>query len=174
VLEVESKYRSAGNERLEDKLKELGASKLSSEEMEDSYFRHSSRDFGKTDEALRLRRSGDSAELTYKGPRMESKEIKAREEVTLKVLDPLAAQRIIERLGFEEMMVVRKRRVSYLYDKVRIALDHVEGLGEFVELELVTEDPERAKSLLEEVRSALALKNLERRTYVEMLLEKAE
>lgn len=174
MLEVESKYRSTGNDRLEDKLKELGAKKLSAEEMEDSYFRHPSRDFGETDEALRLRRVGDSAELTYKGPRMESKDVKAREEVTLKVSDPLAAQRIIERLGFEEMMVVRKRRVNYLYDKVQIALDHVEGLGEFVELELVTEDPERAMVVLEEVRACLALKDLERMTYLEMLLEKDE
>ena len=172
VIEVESKYRSPGNEKVEGALARLGARKIETTEMEDVYFSHPSRDFGKSDEALRLRKTEDGGELTYKGPRMNTESTKAREEITVKVDNPLAAQRIVERLGFKEFCLIRKRRSSYLLDKLRVDVDDVEDLGEFVELEVLTESPERAVSLLETARKELELQRQESRTYLEMLLEK--
>ncbi len=171
-MEVESKYWSPGNEKVEKTLVSLGAKKISSGTMEDVYFVHPGRDFGKTDEALRLRKKDDGAEITYKGPRMNLSATKAREEITLKTDNPLAAQRIIERLGFKEGYVVRKARDTYIYDKLRIELDNVEGLGEFVELEILTESPDRAASLLELARKELALDRPEPKTYLELLIDK--
>lgn len=170
-MEVESKYRSPGNEKVEKSLGRLGAEFVSEEETEDVYFRHPGRDFGKTDEALRLRKRADVSELTYKGPRMRLEHTKAREEVTLRTGDALAAQRIVERLGFTEFMTVRKRRRNFRYDKVRVAVDLVDGLGEYVELELITEEPKRAEALIEEMRAELSLTDLEPRTYLEMILD---
>lgn len=172
MIEVESKYRSPGNEKVEKALGKLGAELVSEEETEDLYFQHPARDFGETDEALRLRKTSDASELTYKGPRMKLEHTKAREEVTLRTDDPLAAQRIVERLGFKEFMSVRKRRKNYRYDKVRIAVDDVEGLGEYVELELITEEPIRAEALIEQMRDELSLTNLEPRTYLELILQR--
>lgn len=172
MIEVESKFKSPGNEKVEKSLAHLGAKKIGSVEMEDVYFAHPSKDFGKSDEALRLRKIDGSAELTYKGPRMNSESTKAREEVTLKTDNPLTAQRIIERLGFKEFCIVRKRRSSYLLDKLRVDVDDVEGLGEFVELEVLTESPERAEQLVELARKELALDKLEKKTYLELLVDK--
>jgi len=172
VLEVESKYRSPGNEKIEKALLRLGAKKISTQSMEDVYFAHPSRDFGKTDEALRLRKHDAGSELTYKGPRMKTDNSKAREEVTLKTDNPLTAQRIVERLGFKEFLIVKKTRSSYVLDKLRVDVDNVDGLGEYVELEVLTESPERAASLLELARKELDLEKLEPRTYLEMIVEK--
>ncbi len=171
-MEVESKYWSPGNEKVKKALAKLGAKEISSGPMEDLYFSHPSRDFGKTDEALRLRKTKDSAELTYKGPRIQAEGSKAREELTLKTDNPLAIQRIIERLGFKEAHVVRKKRTSYLLDKLRVDVDIVDELGEFVELEVLTESPDRTKLLLETARSELGLERLEPKTYLELLIEK--
>jgi len=172
MLEVETKFISPGNERVEASLKGLGASLLSDEENEDVYFRHPGRDFGKTDEALRLRKKTAGAELTYKGPRMNVENAKAREEITLSIVDALSAQRIVERLGFVEFMTITKRRRTYAYEKILVAVDDVDGLGEFVELELITEEPIRASALIEELRGALGLKIVESRTYLELLMDK--
>jgi len=172
VIEAESKYHSPGNDKVEKILTRLGAKKISEGAMEDVYFAHPSRDFGKTDEALRLRKEQEHAELTYKGPRMRAQSTKAREEVTLKIDNPLAAQRIVERLGFAESYIVKKGRTSYLLDKLRIDVDDVDGLGEFVELEVLTESPERSALLLETVRKELGLDRLESKTYLELLIEK--
>ena len=166
------KYRSPGNDKMEKALVKLGAKQVSIGPMEDIYFAHPSRDFGKTDEALRLRKREDGAELTYKGPRMHADGAKAREEITLKTDNPLTMQRIVERLGFKESYVLRKTRTSYLLDKLRVDIDDVEGLGEFVELEVLTESPERSTQLLEFARAELGLEKLEPRTYLEMIIEK--
>ncbi len=172
MIEVESKYRSPGNERMDKALAKLGAKRISSGSIEDVYFAHPSRDFGKTDEALRLRKREDGAELTYKGPRIHTDGAKAREEITLKTDNPLTMQRIVERLGFKESNVLKKTRTSYMLDKLRVDLDDVEGLGEFVELEVLTESPERSKQLLELARAELGLERLEPKTYLEMIIEK--
>jgi adenylate cyclase class 2 len=174
VIEVESKYRSPGNDKVEKNLVRLGAKKISEGTVEDVYFAHPMKDFGKTDEALRLRKREDAAELTYKGPRMKTENVKAREEINVKIDNPLAAQRIVERLGFKEVCGVKKRRVSYIYDKMRVDVDDVEGLGEFVELEILTESPERTTQLFETATKELSLEKLEPRTYLEMILEKRE
>ncbi|OGS42578.1 MAG: hypothetical protein A3K67_02310 [Euryarchaeota archaeon RBG_16_62_10] len=172
MIEVESKFWSPGNERVEKALVALGAKRLSQCDMEDVYFSHPARDFGKTDEALRLRKMEGLSELTYKGPRMKVQDVKAREEITLKSPDPVDVQRIVERLGFKELHVVRKKRTSYLLDKLKVEVDEVEGLGEFVELEALTESPERAAQLMELARKELGLDRPEQKTYLEMLLER--
>lgn len=172
MIEVEAKYRSPGNEKVEKALARVGARKVSEGPMEDVYFAHPSRDFGKTDEALRLRKVGGDSELTYKGPRMTSVSAKAREEITLRTRDALEAQRIVERLGFKEHLVIRKNRTSYVLDKLRVDVDDVEGLGEYIELEVLTESPERSRELMETARSELGLEQLEPRTYLEIMLDK--
>jgi len=171
VIEVESKYRSPGNDKVEKALVRLGAKKIAEEAMEDVYFSHPSRDFGKTDEALRLRKRADGVELSYKGPRMKMERVKAREEINLKIDDALMAQRIIERLGFTEVCTVKKNRRSYDLDKIRVDVDEVDGLGEFVELEILTESPERSEELFELATKELALEKLEPKTYLELILE---
>jgi adenylate cyclase class 2 len=172
VIEVESKFWSPGNDKVEKALLRLGAKKVSEGAMEDVYFAHPNKDFGKTDEALRLRKRDGTAELTYKGPRMRMEHTKAREEITVAVGDPLAAQRIVERLGFQERHVVSKRRTTYVLDKLRVEVDEVEGLGQFIELELITEEPQRAEVLISMAQEQLGLERGEPRTYLEMLIEK--
>ena len=172
MLEVEFKFKSPGNEKIDKVLVHLGARKLASIEMEDIYFSHPSKDYGRSDEALRLRKMEGASELTYKGPRMHAESAKAREEITLKTDNPLTAQRIVERLGFKEFCSVHKKRSSYLLDKLRVDVDDVEGLGEYVELEVLTESPERAEQLVELAKKELGLEKLEKRTYIELLIEK--
>jgi len=173
-MEVESKYWSPGNPAVIAALNKLGAKKLSDLLMEDVYFAHPSKDFGMTDEALRLRKKDDGAELTYKGPRMKAVSAKAREEITVKVEDPLNTQRILERLGFREAHTVTKKRTAYQLDKLRVEVDVVDGLGEFVELEVMTESPERAAALLETARAELGLTKIEQKTYLELLIERKD
>jgi len=173
VLEVELKFWSPGNEKVEKALAKLGAKKLSEETVEDTYFSHPSRDFGSTDEALRLRKRDGGSEIEYKGPRFKAADAKAREEISVRVENALEAQRIVERLGFKEFCAVRKRRASYLYDRMRVDVDEVEGLGEFVELEAVTESPERTAALFKLLREELGLEKQEPRTYLELILDKS-
>jgi adenylate cyclase class 2 len=165
--EVEVKAR-ADLEKVRERLAELGAVFVGVEEQEDVYFEHPCRSLLAGDEALRLRVAGGRAELTYKGPR-GSGSAKSRVEVTVPVGDAAAARALLEQLGFREAVRVRKRRELYRLGGVEVALDTVEGLGTFVELESKGAPGERLIELLELLGAGEPL----RETYAELVAKAA-
>lgn len=62
---------------------------------------------------------------------------------------------------------VRKLRTLYMCGRTRIHLDCVEGLGEFVELEVVLEDGETPQAGLEEAWSLMARLGIKRDSLIE-------
>jgi adenylate cyclase class 2 len=146
---------------------------------EDTYYQHPCRDFSKTDEALRIRiRRFDGhfeAFLTYKGPKIDSLS-KTRKEIEVQILDPDKHAQILEDLGFAEVLTVSKVREKYYVEKgITIALDEVDGLGKFIEIEAMTEKSEEVPQLVEKLRALLldlGVESFERRSYLELLLEK--
>ena len=71
------------------------------------------------------------------------------------VPDPDAMRTLLER-AHGQIGRVRKRRVLYLVGRTRIHLDVVEGLGEFMELEVVLRDGESAADGVVEARRIMA------------------
>lgn len=171
MLEIEIKAKISGREELRKKLLALGAKREGSETQEDIYFAHPERDFAKTDEALRLRRSGGEFFLTYKGPKIDNV-TKTREEHEVKILSPESAKEILLRLGFREALKLKKRREHYSLGEYSIALDSVEGLGEFVEVEKRANSysPDELIEFLKKL--GIGKESVERKSYLELLLEK--
>ncbi len=147
------------------------------EYQEDKYFAHPCRDFSETDEALRIRRRKFDGHfevfLTYKGPKIDPTS-KTRQEVEVQIEDPEGHERILTSLGFRPVFTVSKVREKYYYDRgIIIALDEVENLGKFVEMEKLVEDGEEVESTVEELREvlkSLGVERFERRSYLELLL----
>ena len=134
---------------------------------DDVYFSSPVRDFKETDEALRVRYSGDKAILTYKGPKLD-KISKSREEYEAYVSGEI--EQILQKLGYKKLLNVRKKRKVYLYKDFTISLDEVEELGEFLEVELKSENLQDVKRI-ENIFEDLFLES-ERRSYLELLLLK--
>ena len=69
--------------------------------------------------------------------------------------------------------VVKKERWLYLYDVVRIHIDNVEGLGEFIEFEVVTSDRAKAVSLMRLLRQFFQVRDEEifKGSYSDMVFE---
>lgn len=176
-LEVEQKFRAADADSVRREALRMGGEALGVVEQSDEYFAHPARDFAQTDEALRVRRVGDEALVTYKGPRLDA-HTKTRRELEL----PLGAAaeefpRLLEALGFTSVATVRKRRerlrVACEGRTLELALDEVEGLGAFVELETLAEESELADAqhAVSSLADRLGLTQSERRSYLELLLE---
>ncbi|MGQ0536249.1 MAG: class IV adenylate cyclase [Methanobacteriota archaeon] len=142
MYEVEVKFRlpDASKRGLEARLAALGAVATGTVDQEDVYFRHPARDFAKTDEALRLRREGGRADLTYKGPKID-RATKTRVEHVTPVGSAGEAEAILSALGFTKVAPrVRKTRASFSLRQFTIAIDDVEGLGRFVEFEAAADE----------------------------------
>lgn len=177
--EVECKYRVNDLAALEAKLHERGATIEPAKQQADIYYNHPARDFAVTDEALRIRRIGEQNFVTYKGPKIDQATKTRREiELPLEPGDAGAARfaELIEALGFRRVAEVRKGRrkamVEFQGHEVEVALDEVERVGSFAELELSADDGglDRARACLAALAAELGLSQGERRSYLELLL----
>ncbi len=180
-FEVEVKYREVDHDGLRRLLGEVGAVEVGAMDQEDVYLSHPSRDFAQTNEALRLRRIGGENRITYKGPKLPGP-TKTREEIEIPFLEGEGAfrqlSRLFENLGFAPVAAVRKHRTAFRLTvephEIEIALDRVEGLGDFAEIEAIAPDAGALPSTQEAVMAAAGLFGLDRiepRSYLQMILE---
>ena len=173
MLEIEAKVKVSSIEQIKEILKSKNAKFLGSNIQKDSYYNSPLRDFAKTDEALRIRDNGGRYELTYKGAKVKGTGAKAREEFNIDINSAKDLEEILLRLGFFKSSMVFKKREEYTYKDTTIALDIVEGLGEFIEIEVVTDDKDRALTLIDLVKAEIGIsgENI-RESYLEMLINK--
>jgi adenylate cyclase class 2 len=179
AIEVEQKFRVADRSALEARLAALGCRLESPCEQVDQYYAHPNRDFARSDEALRLRQVGSLNYITYKGPKLDT-HTKTRREIELDLAPGVAAaadaEQLLLALGFVPVREVRKRRVHGTLDwqgrQIAVDLDSVGGLGEFIELEILTDETAAllAREAIRTLADHLNLSDAERRSYLELLL----
>ena len=86
---------------------------------------------------------------------------------------------LLDALGFRPVAEVHKTRrpvtVAWQDHQVTGALDNVDGLGQFVELELCVNASQidSARTAITSLAEQLGLSQTERRSYLELLLERA-
>jgi adenylate cyclase class 2 len=181
--EVEQKFAIESFADVETRVSDLGGEFDLPVEQVDSYYAHPVRDFAKTDEALRIRRIGESARVTYKGPRIDGT-TKTRREIEI----PLGGggegdsgrqfAAMLDCLGFRLVAeVVKQRRSARLIwqdVEIEIALDDVRGAGTFVELETTADEQtvDQARQTIAALARRLNLSAEEHRSYLELLLER--
>ncbi|GAB6096848.1 class IV adenylate cyclase [Desulfatiferula olefinivorans] len=168
-LEIEIKAWCPDLAPVRDILKTLGAVYRNTCREEDRYYNHPARDFSRTDEALRLRRVGETVTLTYKGPKL-SRASKARVEKETGVDNGDEASDILELLGFKASGTVTKTREGFDLNGITVCLDQVDGLGSFVELEKKGDDLEAVEQELLTLAGRIGLDRFERRSYLELIL----
>ena len=127
---------------------------------------------------LKLRRfSEESGELIFYR-RLDTEGPTESEFFKAPTSDPAAmATAMMAALG--EIGTVRKRRTLYLVGQTRIHLDEVEGLGDWLELEVVLEDGQTTKygaGVAGDLMRTLGIleEDLESRAYVDLLTAKEQ
>ena len=181
TFEVEQKYHLQDLEPFEVALQGYAAVEEPIQHHADTYYNHPCRDFAATQEAFRIRRIGDVPMITYKGPKLPGK-VKARREMEWR-LDPgdqdgSRTAELLEHLGFKEVATVTKTRrpfsVRNTTRQFGVVIDEVDGLGLFVEVEVLVEkqeDVEKARTEIEMIAGELGLQRPESRSYLRMVLE---
>jgi len=169
---IEVEIKAYLNDESLNSFYKLAPTLISSLTQSDVYYDAPNRDFKKTDEALRVRVSNGHAEVTYKGPKIDT-ETKARKEINVKV-DYQKFKNILEVLNFKRIKSVDKIRRQYECEGLSVMIDEVRDLGRFLEVEVLVEDnieaaKERIFSLLK--RIGLDKEKLTRESYLELLLK---
>jgi len=131
---VEIKARVADLAPIEARAKAIATSGPTDIAQDDTFF-------GCERGRLKLRRFADGTGQLIHYHRADEGGPKVSDYVIAPTADPDALHEVLRRSN-GELGRVKKQRRLYLVDNTRIHLDHVEGLGPFVELEVVLRDSE--------------------------------
>ncbi len=148
ALEIEVKLPIKEPEKVKERLRMMGFAMEQTLLQTDTYFNSTAYDLKSQDKALRLRWTSHPGEekgkhiLTYKGPKLDQISM-TRTELEVEISDPKKTEAILNGLGYVPGKVqVKKERISYRKGPLLAALDTVEGLGSFLELEMLRKDEE--------------------------------
>ena len=123
MREVEVKIIEIDRDKVEERLRSLGASKTFEGDIETVFFDLPSKSIASAEDLFRLRRKGDKSELTFKRF-VADKTAKVREEYEVGVSDFDTTRLILESVGFVGYQRMKKHRISYvLKDGVSVDLD---------------------------------------------------
>ena len=119
---------------------------------EDTYFNSVYHDVKKRDEALRIRTSTDcrsgisKTQINFKGPKLDKISMSRME-----------LKNILIHLDFSPVASVMKTRKYMKCGRFTACLDQVEGLGDFLELEVIAEQESERKEILSKMEDLLAI-----------------
>ncbi|MBB6173813.1 adenylate cyclase class 2 [Nocardiopsis mwathae] len=132
----------------------------------DDYYSRPDVDFMETVECLRIRRNGASAEVTYEPPTTavthSAGDVIAKRETNVALGDGQAdaAGRLLAALGMVHLVTVAKRRTLYRHPHtpgLTVAIDVVDNVGIFAEVEVLRSEAADGRELLEEIERGLGL-----------------
>jgi len=174
MLEFELKVKVPSLDPVRKHLIENNAQFYSREHEHDIYYNAPHRNFGVTDESIRVRYSKNHTVVTYKGAKIKTYGLKAREELNIVVDSGEVFERMLERLGFTRTAEVNKWRENYRLFDAGIMLDEVEDLGTFVEIEILADDEiSNTAARIEEVAKKIGVSGEPiLASYLELLLTK--
>lgn len=142
MIEHEKKYYANNTSSLLKTLKDLGFTKIGTKKQKDTYYSRPDIDFMQTVECLRIREEDQNIEITYKPPTSQSMKLASaiwKEETNLTVNKDEAesAYQLLGALGCPILCVVDKTRTTYKKGQLTVAIDHIENLGDFIEIEIL-------------------------------------
>ncbi|MBK9385178.1 MAG: class IV adenylate cyclase [Planctomycetes bacterium] len=172
--EVEIKFRLRSREPMLERLRAIGATYHGTELERNSIYDRPDGSLARAGEALRVRSTQalddaarSRATLTWKGPRRPGP-LKDREERESEVGTPDEVRAILRAVGFAPQIEFEKRRSTWRWEAAEIALDEVEGLGSFLEIEAAPPMIDRAMEALG-LRDGTLDVELEERSYPELV-----
>jgi adenylate cyclase class 2 len=185
MIEIEVKLRIKDVAVLEKKLLKQGYKLIETLRETDTYFDGGINGIKKRGQALRVRRTfncvtgKEQSAITFKGEKIDAVSM-ARLELETVVESGEAAERILCALGFYPVqpIVVKIRKILRNGD-ICACLDDVQGLGTFLELEIMAESEEARPAALERIAGILnnigyTMDDTTRMSYLSQLQEQAE
>jgi adenylate cyclase class 2 len=177
MYEIERKFRLSGAEAEQVRTKleaKYGPGKKLTQK--DEHFLFKKTFYGEHvagEPIVRLRSSDSKHYFTYKHTVLQSGN---RVEHETEVSNPSAMREALIAMGWNSVIHIKKTRLHYHAGGVTYDLDNVQGLGDFLEIEIVSEKDADAEPMLISVAKSLGIpaNRIERRNYGALLQEKTD
>ena len=181
TYEIEIKLPIADKDSVQTKLLQLGFEVAAKIRECDMYYNSVYHDVKELGEALRIRKSTDlltgitKAQINFKGKKIDKVSM-SRQEYETVVEDADSMEQILKSLDFLPVAGVTKTRIYLQREKMTACLDQVDGLGDFLELEVIAHEEASRETYLENMEHllttlGLSMKDTVRTSYLGMLLK---
>ncbi len=173
-MEIEVKVKVDNLEDAKKKLLNLGTKFEAPKKQIDDYYKLKGRE-KETQKSgsylLRIRRENNDSFFTMK---VLTGKQGIWEEYETKISNPDDMKKILEKMGFVKVISKIKTRERGTFGDFEINLDRIEGLGDFVEFQLISDNGEVAKKRILNLIDKLKLPkdNIIHKGYVRLLFEK--
>ncbi len=139
MQEIEIKFQINNTEKLLKKLKSLQCKFSEPINQKDIIFVPNLNDTenGEGKIFIRLRKQNEKKIITLK---KQSKVIMQNKEIEFEIGDMDKAKDLLETVGFKEWVTVEKMRIETTYQGFNICIDQVKRLGDFIEIEILSEE----------------------------------
>lgn len=161
MIEVEVKIPVESIEEIKERLIHSGFKYQKTVVETDTYFTSDHYDMRKHDKALRIRKTENrdtgemKAQLACKGPKLDNISM-TRKETEIEICEPEKMKEILKELEFYPASCrVKKNRSYYSKKHMTAAVDQVENLGSFLELEILVEKEADREKGLEKIKSVM-------------------
>jgi len=155
---IEVEVRAEVNSKISDKLYGIGAKKVNEYYQKDKYFMFQ--------EGFIFRIRNDNI-FTIKGN--VDKHDNGWYEWESKIDNANLLEDVLLKCGFKLFGVVNKRRVTYSYNNFEINVDDVEGLGKFIEVELMISNKKEGLKRVNYLLKKLGIKKVINKGYINII-----
>lgn len=161
MIEVEVKSKITSVIDVEQTLIAMGFTKNKYVAEEDTYFDNNEGYIRTSGSAMRIRRITDLetgkciSQINFKGVRHDMISM-TRDEFETQIANATTMQQILNLLGYKAVdSIVRKNRMELVNGDMTACLDCVEGLGDFLELEIMVENKNQEAAALCRINAVL-------------------
>ena len=170
-MEIETKFKTDNLGELKEKLINIGASFSEEVVQIDEWFmpEHKLNDVQRPgDWIIRIRDVNGEYSVTLKGL---TDKTGVWIEHELKIDNPDEMRKIFETMKLKKFLVLKKKRICGKVEGFEVCLDDVEGLGKYLEVEIISDDADDGKAKIDELRKKLGIDDdaVEHRGYVAIL-----
>jgi len=102
---------------------------------------------------VRIRESGDRAKLAYKSFTDDGSWV----EHETGIENPTEGSRILEGIGLGAYLTIKKERLVGTFGDMELAVDTIESLGDFIEMEIMTDDVKTGRAQLIETANTFGV-----------------
>lgn len=135
MQEIELKILEVDEEKIQNKLKEIGATCFGTYFIKDKCFDFPDSTIRKADEIFRIRAIGERIELTYKDGRQIKDGIQFVEETELEIKNLDKMEKILEKIGLSVYMYREKIRIKYKKEGTNFDIDIHPDIPAYMEIE---------------------------------------
>ena len=142
----------------------------------DAIYQSGKRERASHDPVFRIRICGEKKILTMKD--LEA-DLDTAEEYEVEISDDLTVDKMLKRLGFFPQEYMVKKREGTYYKGYHIFLDEVEGLGNYIEIEKLSEHDAKKDKIYADMKKILlelgiGELDLEKKKYFELIRDKGD